>query len=193
MRTRSSLPLILLLAAACGARTEARPADAPPPVLYRAVQVCVVRHGVLTRVTARQHLVTGDTSFGTPDWPRARDHDFAAEKTWYTQNERIRLENRLFKKFGYPRVLEVGEVVLAGEYDGVPVFVEQGDALSTTEVVYLPVRRGCEFQPYDGSLDVRLDDEPDPSGKAPRVECDERSSAALDLRDASGLPQVVAG
>jgi hypothetical protein len=56
-------------------------------------------------------------------------------------------------KYGLPRVLGVNEVTRMGDYMGVPVFAETG-ATGATEVIYLPVRPGCEFQPYQ--LDVKV-------------------------------------
>lgn len=165
MRMRFLLPLVVA-AGACG--TTAVPGNAPPPtVLYHPIEVCVVQGGALTRVLAQFHPATGDTSFGTPDGPLAREHDFAAEKTWYIDNESIRVDDRLFRKVGLPRMLEVGDVIRVGEYDGVPVFAEPGETLAATYLLYLPVRRGCEFQMYDGSLDVRLDDKPGSTRKKP--------------------------
>jgi hypothetical protein len=50
-------------------------------------------------------------------------------------------------------VLGVNEVARMGDYMGVPVFGEAG-ATGATEVIYLPVRPGCEFQPYQ--VDVKV-------------------------------------
>jgi hypothetical protein len=49
-------------------------------------------------------------------------------------------------RYGLPRVLGVNEVTRMGEFQGVPLFAEAGQ--SRPEVVYVPVRPGCEFQPY---------------------------------------------
>jgi hypothetical protein len=40
----------------------------------------------------------------------------------------------------------VNEVARAGDFQGVPIFAEAGQA--RPDVIYLPVRPGCEFQPY---------------------------------------------
>ena len=56
-------------------------------------------------------------------------------------------------KYGLPRVLGVNEVTRTADFMGVPVFAEAG-ATAATEVVYVPVRPGCEFQPYQ--LEVKV-------------------------------------
>jgi hypothetical protein len=40
----------------------------------------------------------------------------------------------------------VNELARTGEYQGVPVFAEAG--MARPDVVYVAVRPGCEFQPY---------------------------------------------
>jgi hypothetical protein len=47
----------------------------------------------------------------------------------------------------------VNEVTRTADFQGVPVFAEAG-ATGATEVLYVPVRPGCEFQPYQ--LDVKV-------------------------------------
>jgi hypothetical protein len=44
-------------------------------------------------------------------------------------------------------VLGTAEIVRAAEYKGVGVYVEAG-IQGVPEVIYIPVRSGCEFQPY---------------------------------------------
>lgn len=53
-----------------------------------------------------------------------------------------------------PRVLGIREVARAGEYRGVPVYVEQGHPASA-DILYLAFRPGCAFQPYV-AVDARL-------------------------------------
>jgi len=63
------------------------------------------------------------------------------------------VNGRRYVKYGLPRVLGVNEVTRTADYMGVPVFAEAG-ATAATEVLYVPVRPGCEFQPYQ--LDVKV-------------------------------------
>jgi len=72
---------------------------------------------------------------------------YAANATWFINNEPITFNNRRYVKYGLPRVLGVSEVTRGGDYQGVGVFTEAG-ATGAPEVIYLPVRPGCEFQPY---------------------------------------------
>jgi hypothetical protein len=78
---------------------------------------------------------------------------YAAGATWYINNEPITVNGRRYVKYGLPRVLGVNEVTRTADFMGVPVFAEAG-ATGTTEVLYVPVRPGCEFQPYQ--LDVKV-------------------------------------
>jgi hypothetical protein len=71
---------------------------------------------------------------------------YAAGAAWYIQGDRITVDGRRFVKFGLPRVLGVNDVARAGEYQGVPVFAQAGTA--RPDVVYVAIRPGCEFQPY---------------------------------------------
>jgi hypothetical protein len=59
-------------------------------------------------------------------------------------HEPIEMKGRRVVKYGPERVLPIEHLVRAGEYRGVPVFREEGAA---SEVIYVPVRRGCVFQP----------------------------------------------
>jgi hypothetical protein len=55
-------------------------------------------------------------------------------------------QGRRFVKYGLARVLGVNEVTRVGDHMGVPVFAEMGQ--TRPDVIYVPVRPGCEFQPY---------------------------------------------
>ncbi|HEU4880757.1 MAG TPA: hypothetical protein VFT45_00890, partial [Longimicrobium sp.] len=71
---------------------------------------------------------------------------YAGGAGWYIQGGPITLDGRRFVKYGLPRVLGVNEVTRTGEYEGVPLFAEPG--MARPDVVYVAVRPGCEFQPY---------------------------------------------
>ena len=51
-------------------------------------------------------------------------------------------------KYGQIRILSTTDVVPTGTFQGVTVFVEAGVSRVRPEVLYIPVRPGCEFQPY---------------------------------------------
>ena len=124
------------------------PPPAPAPVSEVDVRVCVVQGGSLAEVTARYNQQTGDTTYNGQPFAAAfpAGEGYAASAPWFIASEPITVGGRRYVKYGLPRVLGVTEVGRAGEYQGVPVFSE-GGAMGT-EVVYLPVRPGCELQPY---------------------------------------------
>jgi hypothetical protein len=133
-----------------------RPPPPPPPIGDPPdIQVCVVENGTLRYVTARYNTRTGDTTVsGRPfseAYPAATG--YAAGTTWFIDNEPIRVNGRVYVKYGLPRVLGVNEVIRTADFQGVPVFTEAG-ARAKTEVVYVPVRPGCEFQPYQINVKV---------------------------------------
>ncbi|HET7462730.1 MAG TPA: hypothetical protein VFJ82_15860, partial [Longimicrobium sp.] len=122
------------------------PAEIPPPPppvqQLQDISVCVLQNGQLSNVTAQYNPATGDTT-GVPTVTEG----YAANATWFINNEPITINNRRYVKYGLPRVLGVTEVTSSTNFQGVPVFVEAG-ATGTPDVVYVPVRTGCEFQPY---------------------------------------------
>jgi hypothetical protein len=118
----------------------------PPPVNpMREIRVCVVEGGMLREVTAMYNTQTGDTTVNGQRIPATTG--YAAGATWYINNEPITVNGRRYVRYGLPRVLGVNEVTRSADYMGVPVFAEAG-ARGTPEVLYVPVRPGCEFQPY---------------------------------------------
>ena len=127
----------------------------PPPVTTRDIRVCVVENGALRDVQATYNTATGDTTVSGRPFAQAYPGTagYAAAMPWFINNELVTVNGRRYVKYGLPRVLGVSEVSRTGEYMGVPVFAEAG-ATGATEVLYLPVRPGCEFQPYQ--LDVKV-------------------------------------
>jgi hypothetical protein len=134
-----------------------QPVTPPPPVAnpVRDIQVCVVQNGMLSNVTAQYNTTSGDTTYQGRDFGAAfpATTGYAAGSTWFINNEPITVNGRRYVKYGLPRVLGVSEVARTADYMGVPVFAEAG-ATGATEVLYVPVRPGCEFQPYQ--LDVKV-------------------------------------
>jgi hypothetical protein len=117
----------------------------PPPNPMREIRVCVVEGGMLREVTAMYNTQTGDTTVNGQRIPATTG--YAAGATWYINNEPITVNGRRYVRYGLPRVLGVNEVTRTADYQGVSVFAEAG-AQGTPEVLYIPVRPGCEFQPY---------------------------------------------
>lgn len=131
------------------------PPPPPAPSTMRDIRVCVVENGALREVQAMYNTANGDTTVSGRPFAQAypATSGYAMGMTWFINNEPITVNGRRYVKYGLPRVLGVSEVARAGEYMGVPVFAEAG-AAGMTEVLYLPVRPGCEFQPYQ--LDVKV-------------------------------------
>ncbi|HEX8358902.1 MAG TPA: outer membrane beta-barrel protein [Longimicrobium sp.] len=132
---------------------EAAPLPVPPvatePMAPTTIQVCVIENGVPTNVQAQYASTTGDTTAAGRPFAQAYPATapgYAANAAWYIQGEPIMLDRRRYVKFGLARVLGVSEVTRVGEHQGVPVFAEAGT--TRPEVVYVAVRPGCEFQPY---------------------------------------------
>jgi opacity protein-like surface antigen len=125
------------------------PPPPPPPVIADSdIQVCVLQDGNLANVTAQYNTARGDTMVNGQPFATAfpTNAQYAANASWYINNEPLTFQNRRFVKYGLPRVLGVNEVTRVGEFGGVPVFAETGQ--TRPEVVYVLVRPGCEFQPY---------------------------------------------
>ncbi len=130
---------------------EPAPITPPPPPMnpMRDIQVCVVENGMLRNVTAQYNTQTGDTTWAGGMQPTMAG--YAAGAAWFINNEAVMVMGRRYVKYGLPRVLGVNEVTRVGEYQGVSVFAETG-ATGTPEVLYVPVRAGCEFQPYQTEI-----------------------------------------
>lgn len=120
----------------------------------RTISVCVLSNGTLKDVSASYDTRTGDTLVTVSSGPvyfhavYPNDASYAAPHAWYFRNNALRHRGRRYRKYGLPRVLGSSEVERAGSTVGpVPLYVEKGTT-GLPEVLYVPVRVGCEFQPY---------------------------------------------
>lgn len=118
------------------------------------IQVCVVDKGVLKIVEADYDGRRGDTTVMIDgkkkkfsDIYASTGNEYAASATWYISHEPIMVLNKSFVKYGLPRVLGTTEISRINEYKGIGVYAETGTQ-GLPEVIYIPVRSGCEFQPY---------------------------------------------
>jgi hypothetical protein len=127
------------------------PPPAPPPVIdgLSSVNYCIVRDGVLTTVPIYYNPATGDsTADGRPvreAYPATAG--YAASADWYINSAPVPFNGRRYVRYGLPRVLGTTEVISVGAYAGVALFAEPA-APPVPEVIYVPIRPGCEFQPY---------------------------------------------
>lgn len=144
----------------------------------RRINVCVVHNNALTDVTAMYSGTTGDTLVqGRPFSDVYPVHTgYASRHTWFRNNENIMFRDGVFAKYGLPRVLGINEVARIGATAGVGVYAEPG--VASPEVIYLPVRPGCEFQPY---MTVSGD------------EVVEAAEAAIGRRDYAAASRLLAG
>jgi len=116
------------------------------------INQCLIRDGVLTQIQIDYDRSTGEKTI-ILDGKMAtlteleESKDYAVNTLWYKQHEDIKFEGRQYQKFGLPRVLGITEVTRAGMYKGVGIYLEAGID-GPYEVIYIPVRPGCEFQPY---------------------------------------------
>jgi hypothetical protein len=162
----AALGVLAAMLGACGgaAREEggsATPAMAPPPPAPRLagserdILVCVVRDGDLQLVRVDYDTRTGDTLVNGRPFAEVYPDTvgYAGAAQWYVDNEPITINRRRHVKYGVPRVLGVHELTRVGEYRGVPLFVAAGADIRA-DIKYVPVRPGCEFQPYDGHANV---------------------------------------
>jgi hypothetical protein len=117
----------------------------------------VTPEGQLQNVTATFRPATNDTVIdGRPfrEVHSPQQPQYAAGQTWFVQDAPIRVMNREYVKFGVTRLFEAGQLTRAATYQGVPVFTEAG-AATPPQVIYVPVRPGCEMQPYQLRTAIR--------------------------------------
>lgn len=76
------------------------------------------------------------------------DSTYALNAPWWVEHEPLDLLGSRYLMYGLPRILGTNDVVSITEFRGVPVFAEPTADPARPEVIYIPVRPGCEFQPY---------------------------------------------
>ncbi len=144
------------------------PAPTPPPPApepeERAITVCVVDGTQLREVQATFFPETGDTlvMVAGEQVPFAQayptDEQYAAGQQWFVQDLPITFQDRRYVKFGLPRVVSPDQLTYIGMHEGVTVWGEAGvdEPGDAPEVIYIPVRPGCEFQPYQAEEEIRV-------------------------------------
>ncbi len=133
------------------------PPPPPPPPAERRIQVCVVENGQVHAIEATIRPSSGDTMVANVEFSRAHPAtlpNYAVASTWFLQSDEIRFMDREHVKFGVTRVIAPAQLQRVGEYQGTPIFAEAGRT-GPFELVYVPVRPGCEFQPYQVREQIR--------------------------------------
>jgi hypothetical protein len=111
-----------------------------------AATFCVVRGGrmEMVEIDARDSTYQGQ--------PIARafpvDSTYAANDSWNRHSSLLSLPGANYIRYGQPRILAPTDVVAITTFRGVPVFAEPAADREHPQVIYLPTRPGCEFQPY---------------------------------------------
>lgn len=126
------------------------------------IQECVIEKGVLKKIDVDYNMATGDRTITVNgavkkfyDLYPVDGPEYASKATWFINSENIIYNGATFLKYGLPRVLTPQEINKTGTYKGLGVYTEYGlteQEVKETEVIYIPVRGGCEFQPYQRQL-----------------------------------------
>jgi hypothetical protein len=112
--------------------------------------VCVVQNGAVQAISATYRPTQRDTVVnGTPfaQAHPATAPNYAAGASWFIQSSDMTFDTRQWVKYGVTRVVQPPQLQRAGEFQGTPVFAEAG-ATAPFSILYVPVRPGCEFQPF---------------------------------------------
>ena len=138
-------------------RTVAAPPSPPAAPPERQIQVCVVQRGELRNVEAVFRPATGDTLVAGR--PFALVHptmapSYATATSWFIDADSMTFEGGTWVKFGVTRVIQPEQLPMVGEFAGTPLFAEAARE-EPFEVLYVPARPGCEFQPYQPRVAIR--------------------------------------
>jgi hypothetical protein len=141
---------------------------------YEPIRVCVIEDDMLKEILAYYDKNIGTTYVDRDGKLLKLDEVFPIEngysggKSWYTNNEEIKCFGKPYVKYGLPRVLAVNEVEKIGVYDKVGLYAEAGSPESAPEIIYIPVKPGCEFQPYQLQTEEIKIQESKPAPKRPK-------------------------
>jgi len=154
------------------------------------IQVCIIQDKELQTVGADYDTGTGDTTVVIDGKRRmfgevySREGiGYAAQKRWYRDSRPVQFNGFKYVKYGLPRVLGTFDIVRIGEYDGVGVYVENGTQ-GRPDIIYIPVRFGCEFQPYE--LDVPSCGTVTITPEEPKVKAGTSVTLTAEVKDAPG-------
>jgi hypothetical protein len=134
------------------------PPPAPPAApAERQIQICVVQNGQLQTVTATFRPATNDTLLNGQAFRTAHPAtapSYAAGANWFVQQQEVLFNDGNWVPFGVTRIIQPPNLQRVGEFEGTPLFAEAG-RMAPYEVLYVPVRPGCEFQPYQPRAAIR--------------------------------------
>ena len=118
-------------------------------------KLCLIQKGVLGEIDAEQTIdgqvtavINGKKEIYRKDSPPDL-LGYAAKLPWYVNNEPVLFKGFNFSKYGPIRTFGTTEIKKAGEYKSVGIYLEAGkSAVDSSTIIYIPVRIGCEWQPY---------------------------------------------
>lgn len=138
-----------------------RPAPAPAPAEER-IRVCVVEGTTLTEVDALYLPAEGDTVVMRNGMRRdfadaypTVAPSYAAGESWFLADDAVRVQNREYVKFGVPRIVPPTQLTRVADHNGVGLYAETGTS-APYQVLYIPLRPGCQFQPYQMREQIRV-------------------------------------
>jgi hypothetical protein len=141
------------------------PMDIPMPVeppAEQAIRVCILEGGQLREVDAMVNPTTGDT-MAVMAGERRRFADaypattgYAGGADFFVQDRPLRFNNRNYVRFGLTRIIPATDVRRVADFQGTTVFAETGANMQNPDVLYVLVRPGCEFQPYQRETVTRV-------------------------------------
>jgi len=124
------------------------------------VTQCVIENGILKNITSDYNQVTGDFTVNVNGVQKMLDdvypstsHDYAGSANWYINSEPIVVNGYNYVKYGLPRILGITDIKKVTQHKGVGVYIDATEK-EISEVIYIPVRRGCEFQPYQKQFKI---------------------------------------
>ncbi len=140
---------------------DGAPLPPPPARGEQAIQVCVIEGRIVGDIDAVYLPSTGDTVVVEDGVRRpfaeaypATPPEYAAGAEFFLNSDPIRFMDRRYVRLGLPRRVRPSQVTRIGEYQGVGIFGEAG-VPTPPDVLYIPIRPGCEFQPYESEQAVR--------------------------------------
>lgn len=150
-RICAALSVVALFLAVESTRANAQPKNADPNLVY--INFCVLNEKYdagLTNHAGWYNKVTRD-SLGL-NGEKMDVHfpirGYASTTTWFASNEVMNYGTGEYMKYGLPRAVRQIDLKRADRMGGVLAFVEKTNTAIPPSVLYLPVGRGCVFQPY---------------------------------------------
>jgi hypothetical protein len=144
---------------ACAVLREDPVVPPPPPPIEQAMLICIMLDRDFREVNALFRPATGDTMV-IVDGQRLPlsqvypDADRFTLAEWLIRRDSVTIGVTPYIPFGLSRTVRPGELARVGQVDGVDFYVQPGES-TPPAVVYFPVARGCEVQPYRAAETVR--------------------------------------